>query len=87
MADTIVEAIGLVGTLINTISVLPQIIKTILTKNVSSLSLMFLLSWFLGCGLLMIYCILTEASLPILLNYLFNTLFPGILLILYLKYK
>lgn len=87
MKATFIDIIGLIGTFINTVSVLPQIFKTATSKNVSSLSLYFLLSWFIGCGLLLIYCSLTDTNLPILLNYFFNTLFPGILLVLYFKYK
>lgn len=85
--EIIIELIGYAGALINTVSTVPQIIKTYLTKDVTSLSILFLLSWFLGCLLLFIYILLTSGTIPLYINYICNVLFPLILIIMYYKYK
>lgn len=82
-----IEIIGLLGAFINTVSVLPQLIKTFKTRNVESLSLSFISYWFIGCFLLLVYSTVTSPTLPILLNYGLNSFFPLVLILMYLKYK
>lgn len=85
--ELLIESIGYIATIINTVSVLPQIVKTYKSKDVSSLSLSFLLYWVIGCGLFLIYTLLTDGTLPVILSYALNTVFPSILIVLYLKYR
>jgi len=87
MRYVIIELIGYLGIFFNTMSTLPQIIKTYNTKDASSLSFLFLLFWALGCGLLLIYSILTHFTIPIAINYITNVVFPCILIFMFLKYK
>lgn len=82
-----IELVGYTGALINTVSTVPQIIKTYKTKNVDSLSALFLLSWFFGCLFLFIYLLLTTVTIPLLINYICNVVFPLVLIIMFFKYR
>ncbi len=87
MEKIIIETIGYVGVILNTLSTLPQLIKTYHTKDVNGISMNFILLWAIACGFLTIYAWLTLAPIPTLVNYALNVLFPGLLLIMYFKYR
>lgn len=79
--------IGLIGTILLVFSSIPQAFHTWSTKDISGLSLMTLLLWFIGVVFMGIYVLLTTAQLPLLLNYVLNTLVVGINLVFYYKYR
>lgn len=83
----IFDIVGFVGSTFLILSSVPQAIHTFKTKNVSGLSLGTLLFWFFGVILMGIYVLGTNHSMPLLLNYGFNTLIVGVNLYLYFKYK
>ena len=82
-----IEIIGYVGVILNSLAALPQINKVYITEDVSSLSIMFLLCWCVGCLLLMIYNLYIGYSLVIFISYLINVIAPCILIVLYIKYR
>lgn len=82
-----IEYIGFLGAALLTLSAVPQLIKTLKTKHVEDLSASMLISWALGCFLMFIYVLFTNLQLPLLLNYLFNTLVSGGIVYLYFKYR
>lgn len=82
-----IEFLGYLGAIINTVSGVPQIIRTYKTKDVYSFSCSFIFSWALGCGLLLIYSFLTIYTLPVIINYSLNTAIPVVLLIMYVIYR
>lgn len=84
---SLLEVIGMIGAVLLTVSAIPQLIKTIQTKDVSGLSLAMLWSWSVGCFAMLIYVIFNYSGIPLIVNYLLNTTVSGIILICYYKYK
>ena len=82
-----IEIIGYLGALLLTISAVPQLVKTLKSKKADDLSISMLLFWSIGCFLMFVYVLLTSGSLPLLLNYLFNTLVSAGIVGLYFKYR
>ena len=87
MENILIEALGYLGILFNTISSLPQLIKTYRTKDVKSLSFSFIFCWAIGCASMTAYALLTGSALLNILNYGINVVLPLILLWMYWKYK
>lgn len=88
MESLVIEMIGYTGTFFNAIGSIPQLMKTIKTKDVNGISLAFLIYWALGCGSLMIYCdLIGTLTWPLGINYGFNILVPSVLMYYYFKYR
>jgi uncharacterized protein with PQ loop repeat len=85
--QVIVEVIGWTGSICLLICGLPQLILTLRSRDVTSLSLSMLLFWYVGLILSGAYVLLTTQQLPLLLNYGFNTGVVTVLLIAYCKFK
>jgi uncharacterized protein with PQ loop repeat len=82
------EFIGYLGSFLLAIHTLPQIIKTVRTKDVQSFDALFLWFWFWGIFCLLVYVLLSPIILlPLLVNYIIGVLSVGILLFSYYKYK
>jgi len=81
---TIIEIMGWSGAFLLATCGLPQLIKTIKTKNFDGLSFLFLVWWLLGEILTLSYIFYTAFRLPLLFNYTFNIIVVAIILILYL---
>jgi len=87
MKTIIIESIGYIGVILNTISTLPQLIKTYKTKDVNGLSFSFIFCWAIGCACMTCYAVLTTSTIPTIINYGLNVVFPLILLTMYYRYK
>ena len=82
----IITIIGLAAAVCTTISFIPQIYKTIKTKNTKDISLGMYLVLLLGVLLWLTYGIL-DKSFPIIVSNLVALLLVLIMLVLKLKYK
>jgi len=82
----IITIIGLAAAVCTTISFIPQIYKTIKTKNTKDISLGMYLVLLLGVLLWLTYGIL-DKSFPIIVSNLVASLLVLIMLVLKLKYK
>lgn len=82
-----IETIGFLGAALLTISAIPQAIKTYKSKKADDLSISMLLSWSIGCFLMFVYVLLTSADIPLLVNYLLNTIVSVGIVVLYFKYR
>ena len=78
------ELIGWISGAMLAICGIPQAIKIIKTNDTSSLSMMFLVLWFLGEVFGIIYVLPKEHS-PLIFNYGFNTLLSGFMLFYKIK--
>lgn len=81
-----IEIIGLVAAFLTTISFLPQVIKTIKTKDTSSISLLMYSLFTSGVFLWMIYGILLE-NIVITSANLITLIFAGIVLGMKIKQR
>lgn len=81
-----VEIIGWLGSILLTFCSLPQLIKSLKTRKVNDFSGLFLSLWFFGELLMLIYivCGSIPISIPLLINYLFNTII--VLILIRIKY-
>lgn len=77
------ELIAYIGGVLLTICGIPEVIRTIKDKR-CHLGWAFLLLWFFGEILMLIYAIDLKSN-PLIMNYLFNTIIVGIML--YYKMK
>ncbi len=68
--DLLTQIIGFLAAAIGTSLMLPQVIKTFKTKEVSDLSLMMLVLYFLNCSLWLAYGILILAWPVIVCNFI-----------------
>ena len=78
-----IEMIGWMGSVLFSLCAYPQAIKSYKDGHSDGLSWYFLLMWFIGEILTLIYVSCTSASLPLLANYLMNLL----ILLVIIKYK
>ena len=81
------ELIGWLGAFLLATCGLPQLFKTIKTKDFSGLSLLFIVWWLLGEILTLAYILIKAFRYPLLFNYIINIIVCVIILIVYLKYK
>jgi len=77
MDEKIIEGIGWFGNILLSIGVIPQVIKTWRTHDVSSFNWTFILMWAFGVLLTFIYIAFNDISkgdfqLPLWLNYIVN---------------
>lgn len=77
------ELIGFTGAALLAVCAIPQTIKSIVDGHARGISHLFLLSWYVGEILMLIFCHLTIGAGPLFYNYLINTL----LLTIIVKYK
>jgi len=82
-----IEICGHIGSFFLMICGIPQLYKTIITKDVTGLSATTLVLWGTGCVLTGLYVYNTSAQLPLLINYGFNSLVVGINTFLYFLHK
>jgi len=68
MNENHIEIVGLIAAFLTTASFLPQVYKTWITKDVSSLSLPMFLMFFLGVVMWLIYGLLIKSLAIILAN-------------------
>ena len=73
------ELIGWLGGVLLSICGLPQAVKSFQDKHSNGLSWNFLLMWFFGEILLLIYTIPT-GMLPLIVNYVFNLVLVSVIL-------
>lgn len=83
----LIELIGWIGAILLATCGIPQLIKTIKTKNFNGLSLTFILWWFAGEVLTLIYISREAFKLPLLFNYGINIIVCITILILFLRKK
>lgn len=86
MESSAIEIIGWVGSLNLMLCSLPQLVKTWKTKSVEGLSLVFLLSWWLGMVLMTVYILVTSVDLILIINYGFNSVVISLILYKYLLF-
>ena len=80
------EELGLLAALLTSISQLPQVIKTIKTKDTHSISLWTYLMLWTGIILWLIYGI-HEKNIPLIFANIISVILTGIIIILKIKYK
>ncbi len=74
------EAIGYTGAILLAVCALPQMIMSIVTGHARGLSHLFLLSWYIGEILMLIFCIKTIGTHgPLYYNYLANTIMLSVI--------
>jgi len=76
------EWLGWIGGLLLALCGLPQAVKTFLDGHSDGVSWWFLIMWFVGEVLVLIY-IIPSGQLPLIVNYAVNIIFAAIIL----KYK
>jgi uncharacterized protein with PQ loop repeat len=82
------ELIGYLGAFLLSFCSIPQIIKTIRTKDVKSFDILYLYMWFFGIVFMLVYVLFSkEILLPLIMNYLINIICVSVLLVYYYKYK
>ena len=84
--------LGWVGALLFSISAIPQVIKTIKTKEADDLSVCFLFLWFFGEVCTLIYLLIDDSLLsithyPLYINYIANIIMISYLLWAKKKYS
>ena len=82
-----IELIGWVGAFLLATCGLPQMYKTVKTKNFDGLSLLFILAWGFGELFTLYYIIETAFRWPLLFNYLINIIVVFIIITTYMIYK
>lgn len=82
-----IELIGWIGAFLLATCGLPQLIKTIRTRDFSGLSLTFVLWWFAGEILTLSYVIYTAWRWPLIFNYSINIIVCIVILALYFQAK
>lgn len=85
--ETIIEVVGWIGALLLATCGLPQLFKTLKTKDFSGLSLTFIVWWFLGEVLTLTYIIYSAWRWPLIFNYAINIIVCIIILIIFLVYR
>jgi uncharacterized protein with PQ loop repeat len=65
------DIIGTIGGIILAFSALPPAVQAYKQKNADHMSWLFILTWFIGMGLLYIYAI-GNTLIPLILNYTIN---------------
>jgi uncharacterized protein with PQ loop repeat len=81
------QELGYLGSFLLITCALPQLFKTIKTKNVEGLSLWTTIMCGSGCFLVLNYILHTNKDSLLVFNYAFNGLVYFILTLLYIKYK
>mgnify|MGYP007100173350 CR=1 FL=1 len=79
------DIIGFIGSFLLTFCGIPELIRTI-KHNKCYVGWTFLLMWFIGEVLMLIY-VIPKNDLPLLLNYLFNSVLLSILVFYKIKFK
>lgn len=82
-----IEIIGSIGAFCLSVCALPQLYKTFKTKNVVSLCPYTLMMWGVGCVCMVVYVGCTTLQLPLLINYVVNSIVVFSTLYLYFKHK
>lgn len=82
-----IQIMGYVGAVCLALCAIPQLVKVLITKNVSSLSVVNLVLWSIGCTLMSIYVFLTSKDIPLLANYILNAIISYMLIANFIKYK
>lgn len=84
IGDTMIETIGLTGSIMFGICIIPQVYQTIKTKSTKGINKYFLYTWLIGDILSIIYTIGISAF-PLLYNYVPSLISVVILLYYYRK--
>jgi len=82
-----IEIIGWVGGVLMPTSALPQVYKTFVTKSAEDLSILFLVWWFVGEALLLVYIIKRAPSKPLIFNYVFSGMMCASLIGMWVIYR
>jgi len=80
---SMMEAIGFIGSILLAVCGIPEVVRTI-KDNKCHLGWNFLLLWF-GGELFMLTYVIPMKDIPLLLNYVFNTLLVGVMVFYKLK--
>jgi len=87
MESNFLEVVGFVGALCLSFCSIPQLVKTIRTKETASFDIYYLWLWFFGVLLMFFYVFYTTFQIPLLLNYGLNTFIVAVILYYYYKYR
>ncbi|VVB77589.1 PQ loop repeat protein [uncultured archaeon] len=87
MGINTIELIGWIGAVLLATCGLPQLFKTLKTKDFSGLSLTFIVWWFFGEVLTLFYIVYTAFRWPLLFNYAINIIVCIMIFILYLIFR
>ncbi|MBN1215509.1 MAG: PQ-loop repeat-containing protein [Candidatus Lokiarchaeota archaeon] len=82
-----IEVIGWIGAFLLATCGLPQMYKSIKTKNFQGLSLLFILWWGFGELFTLYYIIEKAFRWPLLFNYMINITVVFVILIFYLRFR
>ena len=83
-----IDVIGFLGATLLVVCALPQLFKTLKTKEVDDLSLSFFVMWFFGCLFMLIYTLcLPIISYPLIFDYVVSLIISGVLVILIYRYR
>jgi len=80
-----IEVIGWVGSFLFSICAIPQAYQSFKEKSSKGINSLFLITWFLGEILCLLYGFLVELPYPIMVNYIVNL--SCLLVIAYFKVK
>jgi uncharacterized protein with PQ loop repeat len=85
--ESLIESIGWIGAVLLATCGLPQLIKTVKSKDVSGLSLLFIVWWLLGEIFVLSYVLYKAFRWPLIFNYAFNILVCMVLIFYFYKLK
>lgn len=84
---SLVDLLGYGGAFLLTVHSIPQVIKTIKTKDVSSFDASYLWMWCCGATLMFFYILLSTQNAPLLANYSLNVVIVSVLLYYFYRYQ
>ena len=87
MAGLIIQIIGWLGAFLLATCGIPQLIRTIRSKNFQGLSMIFILWWILGEILVLIYVLYEAFRWPLIFNYGINIGVCFLILIIFIISK
>lgn len=82
-----IEWLGHFGAFLLVVCGVPQLFKTVVSKDVAGVSPTMLVCWAAGCASMGLYVLFTTAQIPLLINYAFNTVVVSLIAIFYFLYR
>ena len=86
MAAALIEAVGVLAGLLTSTSFVPQVVKTLKTRDTAAISLGMYAAFTAGVAIWLVYGVLT-GSISIMLTNAFTLLLAGAVLALKLRYR
>jgi len=87
MTPNYITMVGWLGSFFLIACGVPQLFKTVKTKKVDDISILFLLSWFFGEVFSLLFVLIRAPEVPLIANYSWNLLITGTLLVFYIVYR